>query len=106
MKRNRSHRTSITVRGALRLLVATLPLLVLLVPATWIERHPVPCLFTVVLKMRCPGCGMVRAVSCMVHGRPQDALRYNPLVVVVAPLVTIEWLRFMRGSTRAFIVAG
>ncbi len=39
---------------------------------------------------------MTRAVSCAVHGRLRDALRYNPLVVVVLPLAVFEWLQFMR----------
>ena len=86
-------------------LLVALPLLVLFIPTRWIERHPVPCLFTAVLGVRCPGCGMTRAVSCAAHGRFRDALRYNPLVVLVLPLATFEWLRLMREAIKDVTVA-
>lgn len=92
-------------RRALPLLLSGLPLLVLLLPSRWIERHPVPCLFTTVLGVRCPGCGMTRAVSCAVHGRLKDAMRYNPLVVLVLPLAAFEWLQYMRGAINNFMAA-
>lgn len=99
MKPRYGHLTSQPMQPLLlTLLVAALPVLALLVPTRWIERHPVPCLFTAVLGVRCPGCGMTRAVSCAVHGRLGDAMRYNPLVALVLPLATFEWLRFMRGA--------
>lgn len=88
------------VRVLLALLLAILPLLALLVPTRWIERHPLPCLFTAVVGVRCPGCGMTRAISCVAHGRFRDAVRYNPLVVLVLPLAALEWVKFMRGAIR------
>lgn len=78
------------------IVIAVLPLLALGIPSRWVERHPAPCLFTAVLGMRCPGCGMTRAISCAAHGRFRDAVHYNPLVVVVLPLAALEWFRFMR----------
>jgi hypothetical protein len=92
-------------RAPLTLLPYVLPLLVLLIPTRWIERHPVPCLFTAVLGVRCPGCGMTRAVSCAMHGRFKDAMRYNPLVVLVLPLAAFEWLQFMREAINDFTAA-
>lgn len=93
------------MRTPLSLVPAVLPLLVLLIPTRWIERHPVPCLFTAVLGVRCPGCGMTRAISCAVHGRLRDAVSYNPLVVLVLPLAAFEWLQFMRGAIKDFTAA-
>lgn len=86
-------------------LVAVAPLPALLIPTRWIERHPPPCLFTVALGVRCPGCGMTRAVSCAAHGRFRDAVRYNPLVVIVLPLAVVEWLTFMHGVIEDFTAA-
>lgn len=83
-------------------LVAISPVVALLVPAQWIERHPPPCLFTTVTGVRCPGCGMTRAVSCALHGRLRDAVRYNPLVVVVLPLAAFEWVQFIRQAIKVF----
>lgn len=81
------------------LALVVLPLAVILTPTRWLERHPIPCVYTTLLGMHCPGCGMTRAVSCAVHGRFRDAWHYNPLIVVMLPLATYEWLRFIRGMT-------
>lgn len=80
--------------------VAILPVVVLLVPSRWVERHHPPCLFSAVFGVRCPGCGMTRAVSCAAHGRLREALRYNPLVVLVLPLAVGAWLGFARDTVR------
>lgn len=90
--------TRLAMQRTQTIVVAMLPLAVMVVPSRWIERHPVPCLFSKVLGVRCPGCGMTRAVSCAFHGRFRDAVRYNPLVVLVLPLAAIEWLRFVGGA--------
>jgi len=84
--------TSTRGKAALYLL---LPLLFLLIPTRWLEAHPAPCLFRALFGVRCPGCGMTRALSCALHGRWRDAWRYNPLVVVVLPLLAGEWLRLI-----------
>ena len=36
---------------------------------------------------RCPGCGATRALAALLHGRVAEALRYNPLFAIVAPLL-------------------
>lgn len=83
------------------LLYLLLPLPLLLIPTPWLEAHPLPCLFRALLGVRCPGCGLSRAASCAVHGRFGDAWRYNPLIVVVLPLLAYEWLRLVVGAWRA-----
>jgi hypothetical protein len=93
------------LRVPVTIVVAMLPLLALCIPSRWVERHPAPCLFTAVVGMRCPGCGMTRAISCAAHGRLRDAVRYNPLVVVVLPLATLEWLKFMRVAVNDLLCA-
>jgi len=81
-------------RSARRAIVhLLLPLAFLLIPTRWLEAHPAPCLFRAVFGVRCPGCGMTRAASCALHGRLRDAWRYNPLIVIVLPLLAYEWLR-------------
>ena len=39
------------------------------------------------LHVLCPGCGATRAIAALLHGRLADALHYNPLAVIVVPLL-------------------
>lgn len=39
------------------------------------------------LGLQCPGCGMTRALACLLAGRVGEALRWNALAVVLAPWV-------------------
>jgi hypothetical protein len=37
----------------------------------------------------CPGCGLTRATLALLHGDVRSALRFHPLVLLVAPLVAV-----------------
>ena len=37
--------------------------------------------------LHCPGCGATRAVGALAAGRLSDAIRYNPLLVLVGPVI-------------------
>ncbi|GAA5484332.1 DUF2752 domain-containing protein [Haloferula sargassicola] len=37
--------------------------------------------------LHCPGCGMTRAAYSLLHGHPWQAFRFNPLGMVVLPLL-------------------
>jgi hypothetical protein len=94
-------------RGWLRLTTYLLaPVAVALIPTAWIERGPPLCLSRLIFGVRCPGCGMTRAVSCAAHGRLRRAWGYNRLVVVVGPLLALEWARGLRRAWRDFARAG
>jgi Protein of unknown function (DUF2752) len=67
------------------------PIVFFLIPTSWLEKHPPICLYSAVFGVRCPGCGMSRAMSCAVHGNLKKALHYNKLVVIVLPLLAYEW---------------
>jgi hypothetical protein len=43
---------------------------------------------------------MTRAVSSAAHGRFREALRYNRLVIIVLPLLLIEWTRSLKRAWR------
>lgn len=77
-----------------------LPVLFLTIPTAWLEAHPAPCLYRALLKRRCPGCGMTRALSAALHGQFQRAWNQNKLVSVVLPLGTIVWLRGLAAAYR------
>jgi hypothetical protein len=79
-----------------------LPFLFIVVPTSWLETRRSFCLIRSVFGVRCPGCGMTRAISCVFHGNFKQALQYNKLVVLVLPLLCYVWLR----SVTAFFGEG
>jgi hypothetical protein len=58
-----------------------------LMPTAWLERSPSVCLYWNVFGVHCPGCGMTRAFSALLHADFARALSFNKLVVVVFPAV-------------------
>ncbi|MGI6004882.1 MAG: DUF2752 domain-containing protein [Christensenellales bacterium] len=47
------------------------------------EGPTLPCATYTLFRIYCPGCGMTRAVSSVLHGRFLQALRYNVFVTVL-----------------------
>jgi hypothetical protein len=60
-------------------------------PFEWFEHGPTLCLSKRFLGIECFGCGMIRALSRLLHGDLAGALAWNRLVVVVFPL----WVMFL-----------
>jgi len=58
-----------------------------MVPTAWLERLPSVCLYWNLFGVHCPGCGMTRAFSALLHGEWGQALLYNKLVVVAFPAI-------------------
>ena len=79
-----------------------LPIIFLLVPTSWFESRRSPCLIRNVFGVKCPGCGMTRAISCIFHGNVKKALHYNRLVVIVLPLLCFAWLQAIIRDTGDF----
>lgn len=73
-----------------------IPAILMLVPTSAIEAGPRLCLSQLVLGRRCPGCGMTRALSCVMHGDIRRAFRYNRRVALVFPLLSWMWVRELR----------
>jgi Protein of unknown function (DUF2752) len=48
------------------------------------------CWFHTLTGLNCPGCGSLRALHAIMHGRVGDAFRMNPLLVVSMPLVALD----------------
>lgn len=59
------------------------------------------CVFHQVTGWHCPGCGSLRALHQLLHGRFLEALRLNPFVVLALP--ALGWLvgRLLWGETLA-----
>ncbi|GHH62176.1 membrane protein [Streptosporangium violaceochromogenes] len=53
--------------------------------------HYPPCPFLALTGLYCPGCGGLRAVHALAHGDLVAALGFNPLAVVMLPVVVLLW---------------
>lgn len=63
--------------------------LLFLIPTSVIEGGPTLCLSRILFGVECQGCGMTRAVSCLLHGNISAALLYNRGSVVVLPVLVV-----------------
>ncbi|MBW7905397.1 MAG: DUF2752 domain-containing protein [Phycisphaerae bacterium] len=52
-----------------------------------------PCPFHALTGLHCPGCGSLRAMHRLMHGRLFEAFRCNPLMVAILPFVSYAALR-------------
>ncbi|OPY01158.1 MAG: hypothetical protein A4E61_01753 [Syntrophorhabdus sp. PtaB.Bin184] len=69
---------------------------------------PVFCPFELLTGIPCPGCGMTRAVLCLIAGNPSDALLYNPfsfflIALVTASILPRRWLERVPTVIRAIL---
>lgn len=60
------------------------------------EGHYPTCPFLSLTGFQCPGCGSMRTVHALVHGRVQEAFALNVLAVAMLPLLAFFWLRWAR----------
>lgn len=75
--------------------------LVVSLPVSFLEALPSACLFLNVFGFECPGCGITRAIFCLLHGQFAQALGYNRGVVVVFPTLCCVALRYVWPPTPA-----
>lgn len=60
--------------------------------------HYPTCPFYSVTGLYCPGCGSMRAVHAMAHGRWTEALGLNPLAVAAAAWLVAVWAMWVTRS--------
>ena len=64
-------------------------------------RHPTdygvipPCPFYTGTGFYCPGCGSMRATHYLLNGQLATSLRYNPLVLLILPLLVFSTVRLL-----------
>lgn len=60
----------------------------------------IPCLWTTIFGMRCPGCGLTTASIELTHFHFKEAFDTNPLVYIVVPAIAFyivsDYLKFRR----------
>lgn len=66
---------------------------------------PVFCPFKVITGIDCPGCGMTRAMTSLIDGRPGDAALYNPfcfflLFILLVSIIPERWAQRIPLVTR------
>ncbi|MRR58880.1 MAG: DUF2752 domain-containing protein [Deltaproteobacteria bacterium] len=76
------------------------PVLFLLLPTSFFETGHSLCLFQNLFGMQCPGCGMTRALSSLLHGEILSALRYNRSVFVIFPLLCFILVKGVAGELK------
>lgn len=55
------------------------------------ESGPTICPIALLTGVACPGCGMTRAASALLHGNVDLALQYHPLIPLIAVLAIAGW---------------
>jgi len=75
-----------------------------IIPFEIIEDGPAICVFKNLLGIECPGCGMTRAFSCIMHGDLIAAVSYNRLVIIVFPLFCLVLICDITSILKAFVI--
>ena len=82
-------------------------LFVLGLVGVWLSEtgHGIPCIFHAVTGLQCPGCGVTRMLSALLHGDWRGAWESNAVVLTLSPvlagLVGLSLVRWIRtGSAR------
>lgn len=83
------------------LMVAPLLAVGFLAAAPTTDDGPTVCPFALITGTACPGCGMTRAAGYLLRGDLSSALRYHPLVILIAiqSLAGWGWWMLRRSDT-------
>mgnify|MGYP006270517135 CR=1 FL=1 len=80
------------------------PVVLWLLPAGFFDHGPAVCPSRVLFDFECLGCGMTRAVMYLHHLDVEQAVYYNPGVLLTYPALVLLWgrwtwraWRFLRG---------
>jgi hypothetical protein len=77
------------------------PLVLWLLPADFFDQGLVVCPSRVLFDLECFGCGMTRAVMYLHHLDIDQAVYFNPGVLLVYPALVMVWGRWVYRAWRA-----
>ncbi len=78
------------LKGAALLMM---PVALFFVPVEWLDAGHSICIFNNITGNECYGCGMTRAMLSALHFQFIEAYNYNPLFIIVLPLLIFIWLK-------------
>lgn len=70
-----------------------IPIVFLLLPIDYFDTGKTVCLSKSLFNVECLGCGMTRALKHLVFFDFKTAAQYNLLSFVVAPLISVLWIK-------------
>jgi hypothetical protein len=70
-----------------------LPVALFCIPVNWVLTNNSICIIKNVTGHECWGCGITRAIFCLLHGQWNEALAFNKLVLVVFPVLIYLWIK-------------
>lgn len=72
-----------------------IPVLLWLIPLKEVSQLQSTCIFKNITEFGCYGCGITRAVISAIQFQWSDAYEYNQLIVIVFPLLSFVWIRYL-----------
>ncbi len=77
------------------------PVVCLLLPADYFDIGASICPSKRFFDIECYGCGMTRAVMHLIHFDVDSAVYYNPLCLIVAPVLGFFWVKWTLSAAKA-----
>lgn len=77
------------------------PLVLLILPATFFDDGPPMCLSVILLDTECLGCGMTRGIMHLIHFDFTEAAYYNPGSFVVFPILAFFWAKWFLADLKS-----
>ncbi len=84
------------------ILLIAVPVVLLFLPADHFDTGQTICLSTLLFDTTCPGCGMTRSLMHLLHLDLTEAVYYNPLGLVVGPLLGWVWFQILSRVVTGF----
>jgi hypothetical protein len=75
-------------------LIVIVPLLLLILPATFFDTGESICISKLLLNVECPACGLTRGCMHLIHLDWEEAYAYNMMSFIALPLVGIVWIQW------------